>query len=470
MKKAMMILAAVVVFIAAAAGIATIIYASSDEYQADSLPDGMTINGVDCSGLTYEEAEAALTETQNAKHLQVVGKLGETLADYTNFGCTYDIENQLKSVKKDHLFEAALGHYFHLPLSARISMNVAECSDDFAEQVKNTEFLHRENVVETQDAYVDMDDPAFPIIPEVYGNKTDEDAYLQDILHAISLGITRFEYDENAYYSAPSVKSDDPELLKFQAYCQKYLGQKITYELGKDTFTLSTKELDNLMKDDYSGQADPEKVAEFAKALKAEYDIVGADREFTSYTGKTFSVNGGDYGWIVDEDAEAEQLEQDINSHEDVDREPVFSQKGNGAYSRTLELGDTYIDVDLTKQHVYYFEKGKLKFDCDCVSGCVAAGHSTPTGVYDIKGKDRNVTLKGGGRKGKDKTYYESFVSYWMPFLGASYGLHDATWRSNFGGDIYKYSGSHGCVNLPPSKTPDLYNMISVGTIVIIHK
>ena len=469
MKKAMMIFAVVVVLAIAAAGVATIIYASSDEYKADSLPDGMAINGVDCSGMTYNEAEAALTEARNAEHLQVVGKLGETLADYTNFGCTYDIKDELKSVKKDHFIEAALSHYFHLPFSALIAMNVDECSDDFADRVKDSEFLHRDNVVETQDAYVDMDDPTFPIIPEVYGNKTDEDAYLDDILRAVALGNTRFEYDENAYMSTPEVKSDDPELLKYQAYCRDYLNQKITYELGKETFTLSPKELDNLMKDDYSGQADSAKVADFAKALKAEYDIVGADREFTSLTGKTFSVNGGDYGWIVDEEAEAAQLEKDINSHQDVDREPVFSQKGNGVYSKTLELGDTYIDVDLTKQHVVYFEKGTKKFECDCVSGCVAAGHSTPTGVYDIKAKSRNVTLKGGGKKGKDKTYYESFVRYWMPFLGASYGLHDASWRSKFGGEIYKYSGSHGCVNLPTDKAPKLYDLISVGTIVIIH-
>ena len=67
------------------------------------------------------------------------------------------------------------------------------------------------------------------------------------------------------------------------------------------------------------------------------------------------------------------------------------------------------------------------------------------------------------------KTHYESFVSYWMCFLGHGYGLHDASWRSNFGGDIYKYSGSHGCVNLPTNKAPELYNLISVGTVVIIH-
>jgi len=468
MKKAMIILAAVVVFIVAAAGVATIIYASSDDYEASSLPEGMTINGVDCSGLSYEEAEAVLTDAQNSKHLQVVGKLGETLADYTDFDCTYDIEKQLKNVKKDHLFEAAMGHYFHLPLSARIAMNVSDCGDDFADRVKNSAFLNRENITETQDAYVDMDDPSFPIIPEVYGNKTDEEAYLDDILHAISLGNTRFEYDENAYYSPPKVKSTDPELLKFQSYCQKYLGQKISYELGDESFTLSAKELNNLMMDDYSGQADPVKVADFAKALKAEYDIVGADRQFTSFTGKTFHVNGGDYGWIVDEAGEAQQLEADINSHKDVSREPVFSQKGNGTYSRTLEIGNTYVDVDLTLQHVIYFENGKNKFESDCVSGCVAAGHSTPTGVYTINNKARNIVLKGGGKKGS-KTYYESPVSYWMCFLGHGYGLHDATWRSNFGGDIYKYGGSHGCVNLPPKKAAELYGLINVGTIVVIH-
>ena len=468
MKKAMIILAAVVVFIVAAAGIATILYANSDDYRSDSLPDGMTINGVDCSGLTYKEAETVLTEKQNSGHIQVVGKLGETLDDYTDFGCTYDIRDQLKSVKKDHLLEAALGHYFHLPLSARISMNIDECSDDFAKRVKDSEFLHREGVTETQDAYVDMDDPTFPIIPEVYGNKSDEDAYLQDILRAVSLGETRFDYDENAYITVPEVRSDDPELLKYQSYCQKYLNQKISYELGDESFTLTSKEIDNLLKDDLSGEADPAKVAEFAKAMKAEYDIVGGDRQFTSFTGKTFQVNGGTYGWIVDEEGEAKQLEEDLNSHTDVSREPVFSQKGKGKYSRTLEVGDTYIDVDLAEQHVVYFEKGQKKFECDCVSGCVAAGHSTPTGVYSINNKARNIKLVGGGPK-KSKTHYESFVSYWMCFLGHGYGLHDASWRSNFGGDIYKYSGSHGCVNLPTNKAPELYNLISVGTVVIIH-
>lgn len=468
MKRALIIIAAVLVSLVAAASVATAAYTNSDDSTADRLPDNTSVNGVDVSGLSYDEAAKVLTEAQNAKHLQVVGKLGETLADYTDFDCTYEIEDQLKNLPKDHMIEMALNRYFHVPINAQIAMKVTDCGDDFAKRVKTSDFLDHGTIVETQDAYVDMDDPTFPIIPEVYGNKTDADAYLADILHAISMNTMRFEFDENAYRSMPNVKSDDPELLKFQKYCQNYLNQKITYELGKDTFTLSAKELNNLMKDDLSGEADKGKVKDFVKGLKSEYDIVGGEHKFTSLTGKTYTVNGGNYGWIIDEEAEAKQLKKDINSHKDVSRQPVFSQKGNGEYSKTLDLGNTYIDVDLSKQHVVYFQDGKQKFESDCVSGCVAAGHSTPTGIFSINNKSRNVKLVGGGPK-KSKSHYESFVSYWMCFLGNGYGLHDASWRSSFGGDIYKYSGSHGCVNLPTSEAPKLYDLISVGTIVIVH-
>lgn len=468
MRKALIIFAAVVVFLAACAGAAAISYTHSDDFTGNVLPEGASINGVNCSGLSYSQAEKAISEEWNSKHVQVVGKLGETLADYTDFGCTYDLKDQISSVKSDHLVAAGINHYVHLPFDAQIAMKVDKCGKDFAKNVKSSSFLNKGNVTETKDAYVDLNDPSFPIIPEVYGTKTDEDAYLEDILQAISLGNFRFEFDETAYKAIPKVKSDDPELAKYQKFCQKYLGQKISYKLGDDSFTLTAKELESLMKDDMSGQADPEKTAAYAAKLKEKYDIAGSERTFTSLTGKTFKVSGGDYGWIIDADAEAEQLVSDINSHKDVNREPVFLQKGQGEYSRSLTLGDTYIDVDITKQHVVYFENGKKKFECDCVTGCWVAGHSTPTGVYDIKGKGRNITLKSGGKK-KDPGYYESFVSYWMPFLGNNYGLHDASWRSNFGGDIYKYSGSHGCVNLPPAKAGKLYNMISVGTIVIIH-
>lgn len=222
------------------------------------------------------------------------------------------------------------------------------------------------------------------------------------------------------------------------------------------------------MKDDLSGNADPAAIKKYVSDLKKKYDIEGGEVEFHSLTGKTFKVSRGNYCWVIDETGEADQLTADINSHKDVKRPPVFSQTATGEYSKKLNIGDTYVDADLGKQHVIFFKDGKKKWESDCVSGCIAYGHDTPAGVYSILGKGRGITLTSGGKK-NSPGYYESYVSYWMPFIGNNYGLHDASWRSEFGGDIYKYSGSHGCINLPPSKAGELYEVVSVGDPVIVH-
>ena len=56
--------------------------------------------------------------------------------------------------------------------------------------------------------------------------------------------------------------------------------------------------------------------------------------------------------------------------------------------------------------------------------------------------------------KGKD---YVSEVKYWMAYDGNNFGIHDASWRSNFGSMSYKTTGSHGCVNVPTKAMKKLY-------------
>lgn len=126
-----------------------------------------------------------------------------------------------------------------------------------------------------------------------------------------------------------------------------------------------------------------------------------------------------------------------------------------------LCCGGTYVEIDISNQILYYYENGVCRFTTSIVTGNHLAGHDTPTGVYYVRGKQRDVTLKGTG--------YASFVHYWMNFIGNSIGLHDASWRSSFGGNIYLTNGSHGCVNIPPSVMPQLYDMVSVGTPVVLY-
>lgn len=465
MKRTLFIIVAVIAVLAVGSAIAAASYTHSKAYTDVSFPEGVTINGLDCSGLTYDETADALTDFWNGQKMIVVGNLDEPLEEYTDFGCTYDIEKNIVRVKKDHIIRSALNHYLHIPYSAEIAMNVDKTTKKFRKTVKNSPFLSHGNAVETQDAYVDMSDPEYNIVPEVYGNKPDTEAYLNGIIKGIELGEFRFKFDENDYIDIPEVKSDNPDLLNYQRCCREYLSQKITYKLGDESFTIKSDDLFKMYKSLTDNEIDKKAVSKYVKKMAEKYNTVGDNVKFTSFTGKTFTINGGTYGWAIDQGAEAKQLAKDIKSHKNVKREPKFSSRGSGTYSKLV--GNTYIDIDITKQHAVYFENGKNKFECDVVTGCVAAGHSTPTGLFQVLNKARNITLKGGSKK--KKTYYESFVSYWMAFYGNGYGMHDATWRSSFGGEIYKYAGSHGCVNMPPSKIPSLYNMVSIGTPVIVH-
>ena len=124
----------------------------------------------------------------------------------------------------------------------------------------------------------------------------------------------------------------------------------------------------------------------------------------------------------------------------------------------------TYIWVSIADQQLTYFADSEIALTSPVVTGN-AGNHDTPRGCFSIVNMARNVTLKGREDNG-DK--YESFVSYWMAFLGSEYGIHDADWRSTFGGSIYMGDGSHGCINMPPALAAQLYGMVDIGVPVFV--
>lgn len=122
---------------------------------------------------------------------------------------------------------------------------------------------------------------------------------------------------------------------------------------------------------------------------------------------------------------------------------------------------NTYVDVNLETQTVTYILNGEAVLSSPCVTGDVSKHRSTPTGVYAVFGHVKGTYLTG--------PTWHNWVDYWMPFTRGGCGLHDANWRSRFGGEIYKTNGSHGCVNLPHDVAQQLFDMIGIGTVVIVH-
>lgn len=121
----------------------------------------------------------------------------------------------------------------------------------------------------------------------------------------------------------------------------------------------------------------------------------------------------------------------------------------------------TYVDVDITNQTMTLFVNNIPMLTSPCVTGTLKDKRSTPTGAFYIMEKKPGKRLKGDT--------WDVWVDRWMKFTSDSCGLHDASWRRKFGGSIYKSNGSHGCVNLPTDVAYQLYDMVTVGTPVIVH-
>ena len=157
--------------------------------------------------------------------------------------------------------------------------------------------------------------------------------------------------------------------------------------------------------------------------------------------GKTVTIARSCYGWKVDNDAETKEIIGEIKAGKPVTRDLNYSMTANSHEGN--DYGDSYVEINLTAQHLFLYKEGKLVIESDFVSGNVARDFDTPTGAYGITYTQKDATLRGEN--------YETPVSYWMPFAG-NVGMHDAYWRSSFGGSkFYKTAGSHGCINLPPS-------------------
>ena len=145
------------------------------------------------------------------------------------------------------------------------------------------------------------------------------------------------------------------------------------------------------------------------------------------------------------------------DKHSGGDYKAAFKTTGGGTIGSTVTYYGQRVNKSALTEDIY-------KCVTEGISGTRTAPYSAksdkPYGIYSIYSKQTDRYLTGAD--------YRSFVHYWMPFLGG-YGLHDASWRSSFGGDIYYYDGSHGCVNLPSSAAKKVYNNVSVGTKVILY-
>ena len=320
--------------------------------------------------------------------------------------------------------------------------------------------LQKKNMKAPEDAYVAVKDGKAEIIPETDGTLLDTDKTKTAILSALNQAATSISLEDKDCYETAEIKADSDEIAERKTELEKYLEMTITYEIDRISWTLDASTFGDWLY--YTGKYwkfKPDSVKQYVESLAEKYDTVGTVRTFQTYTGRYVEETGSRYGWAIDTETETKELQKILKRGESQTRTPAFLQTG-AAYTKYDDIGYTYIEVDLSNQHVFLIVNGSLVTDTPCVTGCVADGHGTPDGLYSITYTESPSVLVGED--------YESKVTFWMPF-NRGIGLHDATWRGSFGGNIYYSSGSHGCVNLPYQSAAVIYSYAYAGMPVICY-
>lgn len=456
-KKIVILVGVMAVLLLAAVGLA-------QGYVRTYFIRGTKVNGIDLSGKRIGSLEKTIQNYALEVKQRKSGEDSEDTFTETISGNEIGLElgsndSLYEIIEKQSVWDIFTGAEQEYELENGLSYD----DEALQEKVKQLKCLDEDYVtapVNAKPAGYNKEEKCYGITEEKPGNTLDEAQSIEAVKGAVSKLEESIDLAEADCYVKPEITSESEEITGIVNRLNKVVNTKITYTFGDDTEVLDGDTIHRWISvgQDENITIDEKKVKEYVAGLRKKYDTIFHDREFKTSYGTIVKVEGGDYGWWMDEEQEGKKLIKLIKKGKQVERTPEYRQKAV-AFGE-VDYGDTYVEVDLTGQHVFLVKKGKKVLETDCVTGNEARGNGTPQGTYSVTYKQRDATLKG--------ETYRTPVDYWMPFNGGI-GLHDANWRSRFGGTLYKYSGSHGCVNLPPSAAAKIYGMIEKGTPVICY-
>ena len=432
----------------------------SQKYKTRFFPNTQ-INGVDASGKTAAEVQELIAEGVNGYTLTITERNNQT---ETIAGTDIKLHAEFDgSLEKMVAAQNPFAWLWHMK-QEEYTIGTMVAYDDAAleSQIRNLSCLDPEKAVEPVNAKISeyVSGQGYSIEPEQEGTAVEAEKLTQAVTGAIENLQDHLSLEEADVYKKPTVLKDDASLAEQLDKMNKYAKMSVTYQFGDSTETLNGDQIHAwlIANADGSVSVDSSKVSEYVSEMAKAHNTSNKAKTLKTSYGSTIQVSGGTYGWKINQAAETEALAAIIASGESTTREPEYSQKA--ASHGANDYGDTYVEINLTGQHLFFYKEGKLVVESDFVSGNLAKGWGTPAGSYPLAYKQKNAVLKGEN--------YRTPVNYWMPFNNGI-GMHDAKWRSSFGGTIYKTGGSHGCINLPPSVAKTIFDNISAGTPVICY-
>ncbi len=459
MKKVLKVLACIILILGI---IAAIGYVAGRFYFMDHFYPRTAINGIDVSLKTGDEALALVVDPIEKYSLTIHSADGDMKITSRESGLEYtdteEIYTILKNQNEEMWFEEIINAGNHS------LENVALDEEKLKKVVEGLSCMNPAKPQQPVDAKIEYDavKKEFILVDEIIGNTIDKEKFYQAVKTSLLEMKDKLDLTTNEYYVQPKYFASSDVAVKAKADLDKYTATVIHYEDNGFSYDLDHEKFDEFIKvdKDFKITLDKDAIKTFVeKEISPVFNTVGKKREFNTPGSGKFTAQGGTYGWQVGLIGERDAMIKDIEAGQEVTREPYYLQDA-AVKDPDNDIGDYYADVNIEKQKLWLVEKGKVIFEADFVSGKESAGRDTDKGIYMIEYKQKNYYMKENNVT----------VKYWMPFnVDVGEGFHDAPWRSSFGGQIYKYNGSHGCVNLAPDVAKKLYEIIKVRCPVIIH-
>lgn len=430
---------------------------------------GTYINGIYCTGLSVDEVLDLISKDYRPKDTVMTINDRSYIADMSVIGYETDYRTPLIQILNDqnpYLWFKQLGKEKREQIIVPIVTVNEEGFDSFFDSLDL-----KEEKPSLNDVYIELTENGYELID---GKKPvlNVDKVKTYFLESIKAGEDIVNIDDS-YYDRQEYSVAEKKLIDYYNELELHQRRLVTYVFGKESKRISKREWAELMNtgsdlitrinpdmigsENISYTIDENKAIDFIDEFLDEYNTYN-NRYFRGHNGALVHVTKGNYGNKLDIKREENWFKEFVNSGLDyATRTPVYIIEAK--HREKNDFGDTFIEVSLDEQYMWYYVDGEIYVETPITSGSYAHGGTDPRVVY-VYTKIPNKWLTG--------PTWHSFVKYWVAIQGAI-GIHDASWRSVYGGDEYKYNGSHGCINTPAEAMKKIYDKVEIGTPVIVY-
>lgn len=444
-------------------GLSIALYLAIGFWYSKGFGPGTYVNGIYCTGKSVPEVNKELMDLYDRQSFVIqdaAGRRYDILLSDVGFLIDYSSQlRRLQTAQNSFGWIWQASDKLQETVTPKISLN-----EELLRKAVETCGIEQDNVKENIVEIRRQEGMGYILYDGMQDNFNKELAC--EVIRA-ALEENRLDIDLSGCYTALPYTAKMLETLKLWEKVNAFQTCGIVYDMGDELLALTpeivsdflTLDEDGVFLTDEDGELvfREEGVEEFIEELALTYDTLGSVRSFLSTRGDQITIEGGIYGNKLDRKAELAYLKQAFLEGVAETHKPAYEQE---AMVRGREdIGDTYVEIDMTMQMLYYYKEGELLFETEIVTGNTGRRMGTPSGVNYVYNKQRDRVLRGED--------YASPVKYWVPVKG-NIGIHDASWRNKFGGEIYKTNGSHGCINVPKGVMGELYDMLEIGTPVVM--